>query len=141
MSGKIRIKLNRLPELKGDLRVKAGQAVRKAALDIEAEAKAHAPVDTGALKNSIYTASAGKSDYSAAASAAHSANPKAQLFPDKGKAGTLRAVVAVGVSYGALIEFGGVKRAGTPFMYPAAQKVLPEFEKAIQQLLSKLGQS
>lgn len=85
---------------------KAGQAVRKAATDIEAGAKAIAPVDTGNLRNSIGTS----------------------------MHGPLSAEVGPTAHYGIYVEFGTYKMAAQPYMGPAADRVEPSFVAAMEQL-------
>ena len=98
---------NDLPRLRGLVRQRAGQAVRKAASDIEAGAKDRAPVDTGALKNSIQAKSTGE----------------------------LSAEIGPGVDYGIYVELGTHKAAAQPYLVPAAEFVRPSFEAAMKQLL------
>lgn len=102
-----RIVFNRLPELRGQLRQRASQAVRKAALDIEARAKQVVPVRTGNLKNSIQTTM--ESD--------------------------LTAVVETAVEYAPYVELGTRRMAPRPFLGPAAEAVKPSFEAAVTELL------
>lgn len=86
----------------------AGRAVRKAAFDIEAIAKTKAPVDTGALRNSIgadFTASDG-----------------------------LTAMVGPTVNYAKYQEFGTRYITPQPFMGPAADIVGPQFEQAMAEI-------
>lgn len=101
-----RIVFNRLPELTDLIRARAGQAVRKAALDVEAGAKDRAPVDTGALANSI------------------------QMSAD----GELAATIAVGVAYGIYVEMGTARAAGQPYLVPATEAARPGFEAAMRRI-------
>lgn len=84
---------------------KAAQVVAKTAHDIEATAKSLAPVDTGALKNSI------GSDISA-----------------------LHAEIGPTVSYGIYQEFGTSRMAPHPFMGPALEQHTAAFLAAVEQL-------
>lgn len=104
---KLRIVFNDLPKLENELRTRAVAAVRKAAFDIEAEAKLKVPVDTGALKNSI------------------------QVWFE----GDLHAFIAPHMEYGHFVEFGTRKMAARPYMTPAAEKVRPDFLGAMQRLI------
>jgi phage protein, HK97 gp10 family len=85
----------------------AAAAVSKAVSDVEGHAKDHAPVDTGALKNSIQGRSTG----------------------------ALSGEVGVGVEYGIFQEFGTYKMAAQPFMTPAAEEVRPSFEAAMRRIV------
>jgi len=131
----------------------ARMAATKAAFDTEAEAKKEitlqvytgAPRDplnppTGAARASIYANVPGKSGYKAAASEAKGRNPKAVLFdevPISKLPSSPEAVVAVGVEYGANIEFGSTSRnmPARPYMEPAVNKVMPQFERFCLQNL------
>lgn len=96
----------RLAALPAELRAKAGDAVWKTASDIEADAKAAAPVRTGNLRNSI----------------------QAQ------RTGPLEALVSVGADYGIFVELGTVRRPATPYLGPAAERHRPAFLAAIASL-------
>jgi len=98
---------DRLPELRGELRRQASAAIRKAAFDIEAHAKAVVPVDTGNLKNSIQT-----------------------TMEDD-----LTAVVGTHVEYAPYVEFGTYKMSPRPYLGPAAEAVRPSLEADMKRLL------
>lgn len=85
---------------------KAGEVVRKSASDVEAQAKARAAVDTGAMRNSIGVR----------------------------MAGPLSAEIGPTVHYAQYVEFGTYKMAAQPFMGPAADAVAPSFIAAMEQL-------
>lgn len=107
-----RLVFDRLPELRGQLRERASQVVRKTAFDIEARAKATVPVRTGNLKNSIQTTM--ESD--------------------------LTAVVGTAVEYAPYVELGHHTRGGgyvppRPYLGPAAEAVRPSFIAAMKELL------
>ena len=103
--------LNRLTAdlLKAEAKTKAmaGMAVAKTALDCAASAKRHAPVDTGALRNSIGTSIAGD-------------RMSAEIGPT--------------VNYGAYVEFGTSRMAAQPYMGPAMDEVTPGFVSALEQI-------
>ena len=127
----------------GQTRTRAGQIVRKAALDAQAAAQAGAPVDTGALRASVFTVSAGASGYAASAAAvdaqAAAGQKRVAQFPPYEIAGTTRAAfaacVVVGVEYGYWVETGTTRRAARPFLLPAVEAQRGPFVKALQALL------
>ena len=88
----------------------ASQILRKAALDVEAEAKRLAPVDTGNLRASIGVD-----------------------LGDDGRSGTASATIGPTASYGIYLEHGTRRMAPRPYMGPALDKVAPGFEAAIGQ--------
>ena len=85
--------------------MKAVKAVRKAAFDVQARAQSIAPVDTGALRNSISTSVSG---------------PSAEVGPT--------------VHYGVYLEYGTSRMAPQPYRSPALEQVAPGFIAAIEQL-------
>lgn len=90
-------------------RKRLSAAVRKAAFDIEAQAKVSAPVDTGALKASIQATTTGELD----------------------------AEVAVGVEYGVYVELGTVKAGAQPYLGPAVDLVGPVFLAMVAAIIAK----
>lgn len=126
---------NHIGLVKAQARRKAEQIVRKTAFDIEAAAKANTPVDTGALKNSIYTATDKNSNYSEAAETARSKNPKANILVEGEKPESLTATVGPSVDYGIHVELGTHKKGARPFLGPAAEGARPAFLKAMESLL------
>ena len=91
---------------------RAQLVMRKTALDIEADAKAFAPVDTGFLKNSI-----GHSD-----------------LRRVGQYGVLEVEIGPSAEYGAFVEFGTSTQAPQAFMGPALDRRSPGFVQAMEQL-------
>ena len=97
---------SKVPRLRRQMKL-ASQVVRKTVLDIQANAQAAAPVDTGFLRNSI----------------------QAQMQSE------LTGEVTVGAGYAVWVEFGTSRRHATPFLLPAVERVRPAFEAAMRQLL------
>ena len=94
----------------------AAQAVvRKTALDVEKDAKAFAPVDTGNLKSSI-----GHSD-----------------MRTVGQSGVLEVEVGPTANYGAYVEFGTSQHGPAAFMGPAMDRQSSSFVKAMEQLAER----
>lgn len=91
---------------------RAQQVLRKTALDIEADAKAFAPVDTGNLRNSI-----GHSD-----------------LRTVGQSGVLEAEIGPTASYGAYVELGTSRMAPHAYMGPALDRRAPGFVAAMEAL-------
>ncbi|MFC0673549.1 HK97-gp10 family putative phage morphogenesis protein [Brachybacterium hainanense] len=88
---------------------RAREAMKKALNDIRAGAQARAPVDTGALRNSITTATQGNQDY---------------------------AIGEVGptVNYGGFVENGASQQRAQPYLRPATDAVIPGYEAALTRL-------
>ena len=83
-----------MPQLTAALRGKVADALNRAALSTEAEAKQLAPVDTGLLRNSIQaTKTATKAD--------------------------LKSETSVAAEYGVYVELGTVHQSAQPFISPA----------------------
>lgn len=101
---------NNFLRIRDELERGGGEIVRKAALDIEANAKSFAPVDTGTLKASI--------------SATHT--------------GPLTSIVGTPVEYAIHQEYGTVHQSGQPFMRPAVERVRPRYIEAFAKFLRGL---
>lgn len=86
---------------------KAQQVVAKAAHDIEGDGKRLAPVDTGALRNSIGTRISG---------------------------GGLTAEIGPTVDYAVFVEYGTRRMAPRAFMGPALDRHSGAFVQAVEQL-------
>lgn len=99
-------------------------AVAATAFAIQRQAQINAPVDTGALRNSIYTRIGNKPDgYSAMAAEVTSLNSGATLgeLPEPENATT--AYVGPSVEYGVYVELGTSKRGAQPYLGPAVDAV------------------
>lgn len=108
---------------------KCAIAVEKAAYDIEAHAKAMAPVDTGFLRAAIQAES---SQGKAVGNRLQRAGASTDFINFAvGGAGGLRWEVTSYASYSAYLEFGTRKMAAQPYMTPAAELVRPQLRRAI----------
>lgn len=92
---------------------RAGAVMGKALNDIAAGAANRAPVDTGALRNSVTT----------------------QV---SGSGGTLRGEVGPTVNYARYVEQGTSRMRAQPFLRPATDAVLPGYEAALAQLTEEV---
>lgn len=95
----------------GRVGLKAAAALRKTAYDIEADAKALAPVDTGNLRNSISSTIAGD-----------------------GRTGQMTAEVGPTAEYGIHQEYGTSTQPGTPFLGPAFDRRAPLYTQALAKI-------
>ncbi|MDQ5960160.1 MAG: hypothetical protein QG592_1242 [Pseudomonadota bacterium] len=107
----VTIKFNRFPEIAAALPGQTKAVVRKAAFDVEGQAKNRVPVDTGALKSSILT---------------------------EIENGGLAAEVAPHENYALFVELGTRRMSAQPYMIPAADAVRPAFIAACEQMLKGL---
>lgn len=133
----IHIVYNKFPELIRKSPEKAKELVKKAAFELEARAKLEAKVDTGFMRNSIYTVTFAGSGYAAAKQAAEAANPDARMIGEVGTPGEYQAFVAVGAEYAIYVEYGTRFMAAQPFMTPAVEQVRKSFERAVKDELVK----
>lgn len=85
------------------MRAKLGEVIAKTAHDVQAQAAAGAPVDTGYLRSSI----------------------QAIQVDD------LSWQVVVGAEYGIYVEMGTYKMAAQPYLEPAVELVRPGFDAAV----------
>lgn len=95
----------------GRIGAAAAAALRKTVLDIEADAKQLAPVDTGDLRNSI----------------------SSDVFGD-GRNGAMTAEVGPTVEYGIYQEYGTSTQPGQPFLGPAYDRRIAPYSEALAQL-------
>jgi HK97 gp10 family phage protein len=101
---------------KGAVGRKAAVVVRRYALEVERFGKLFAPVDTGALKNSITTDVEGD-----------------------GRFGAITASVGPTVHYGKYVEYGTRYMAPQAYMGPALDRVGPSFVAACAAIGQPLG--
>lgn len=100
---------SKIPELAGALRRDASRLIRTTAFHIEGQAKILAPVDTGALRNSIQTTVISE----------------------------LEAEVSVGVEYGIYQELGTTRMPPQPFLGPSFEEARKPFEAGVRKLVKK----
>lgn len=103
-----RLDTRELDRIIRDAPVKAEKALAAAAFQVQAVAQTLAPVDTGALKNSIGTERKSRFTY----------------------------WVADGVEYGIYQEFGTSRMAAQPFMVPAVEQVSKDFERMLSEIVT-----
>lgn len=103
-----RLDTRELDRIIRDAPVKAEKALSAAAFQVRAVAQTLAPVDTGALKNSIGTERKSRFTY----------------------------WVADGVEYGIYQEFGTSRMAAQPFMVPAVEQVSKDFERMLSEIVT-----
>jgi HK97 gp10 family phage protein len=115
---------------------KRDEIVAKAAFEIEANAKKLAPVDTGALKNSIFTKTKKRSGYRGAAADAQDKNPEVKNLPESEfEPGDNEAVVGSSVEYAFWVEMGHHKVSARPFLGTAYEMVKAKFDKMLKELV------
>lgn len=102
-------------------------AVTKTALAVEARAKIKAPVDTGALRASIYTSLKAGDKFDRARAEALARRPGTTVGPLPTPRDDHTAYVGPSVEYGAAVELGSARRAGTPYLQPAVRETEREF--------------
>lgn len=102
----ITVDLGPLQDLRANLQERAHALLDKVAFDIEASAKGNAPVDTGALRSSIYVSgtSGGGSNYSAARADAASRNEDVQFHPEEKPETPFVRIIGVSVIYALIVE-------------------------------------
>ena len=155
---------NHFPQISEQLHKAVSKVVKKVAFDLQSEAASLAPVDTGFLRNSIYTVTSDKSTYGGGVQKAGSirankrgtysglsaqrylgrvARQKAQeamlLSEVAGPPNEWTAYVAVGASYGIYLEFGTRHMPAKPYFFPAVETARGSFESAIGAIESELS--
>jgi HK97 gp10 family phage protein len=114
----------------------ARQVLEGLAYKVESQAKQNAPVQTGALRNSIYTMTKSASNFSRSITnilvgfekrnvQSGSFNIEERPAPE----GDVIATVGPSVDYGAYVELGTGKMAARPYLLPAFEAVVAAFNK------------
>lgn len=120
---------NHLPELAKALRHAASQLMRKACFDIQANAAAAAPVDTGFMKSALYVITgAGDNTYG------QGVGNGPLLPPVEAPTSETEGVIAGGAEYTAYVELGTSRMPARPFLLPAAESEREPFEQAFSRL-------
>lgn len=99
---------NDLPAITARMLPLVEAIVAKTALDVEADAKTRAPVDTGTLRNSIQATKVGAAYWR----------------------------VTVGADYGVHVEWGTRFMGARPFLRPALTSITPTFREAMRQVVT-----
>jgi HK97 gp10 family phage protein len=97
-----------LDRITAQMRPGAAAIIEKYGMAITGEAASNAPVDTGALKNSITS--------------------------ESGMTGEMTFTVKDGVEYGQFVELGTHKMASQPFLVPALESWADRFIQAFKEL-------
>lgn len=101
------VEQNNWAKISRQLEDQADMIVRKTAMDLEAQAKVRAAVDTGVMRGSIQASAVGPRHWR----------------------------VTVGAEYGLYVEYGTRFAAPQPFMGPAVDLVWPSFQAAMRKVL------
>lgn len=136
----------RLPALQEKIEAEVSKVVRKAAFDIEAQAKINAPVLTGALRNSIYTrlpdgvysANAPSSYAQVVEQAKAKGGPSMKFVAEHVVKDELSAAVAVAAAYGRVVH--EVHKSRSHYLERALRAVEPVFQKAVNAAVHKAVQ-
>lgn len=130
MTGKVVWKLDtkELDRIAKQLNTNRDAIIRRAAFEVEREAKQNAPYDTTALKNSIYTVTGKDNGYATASKNVKRKRPEAQTeaFPTPPKGS---AFVGACVEYAEYVEYPGAVRKGgeRPYLTPAFETVTNKY--------------
>lgn len=143
VSARISVRSNRIPQVIAHITANAQKAVTDTAASIQTMASQIAPIDTGALRNSIYVNTGTDSDYSTRVATASSLNrdmvPLDEISPEfviplSGTNTGNVAVVGVAAHYGIFLEEGTVFQPPQSFMRPAAESSSDDFSQAMQHV-------
>lgn len=114
-------------------------AVRAIAFQIEGRAKKLAPVDTGALRNSMHTVTHNTSTFGEAVARMQKNKKQRDIVvteipkPDKERV----AHVGAGVEYAICVEFGTSRMAAQPFLFPATEAVEAYTKHYVEKAIEK----
>ena len=131
---------------------RAARIIKATAFQVEAEAKSRAPVDTGALKNSIYSNLYGQSGLARMAlqaqrktvvmrrRASKRVRARAQRWADKRyiplpqPGSVYEAIVGPSVNYAIYLEFGTFRMAAKPYLKPAVEAARAQYAERWKEL-------
>jgi len=133
----VEIDTDRLNRLIRKIPGNVADAVAAVAFSIERAAKINAPVDTGALRASIYTRIGQRDNYQMALSEAASRKPDVAMGQLPQPENSTTAYVGPGVEYGVHVELGTSKRGAQPFLTPAVRQV----ERSLSEHFGKVADS
>jgi len=143
----IKLTDDRLKNIADEVRSKASALVRRTAFAVEREAKVNAPVDTGFLRNSIYTVTDRGSSYDCtwyratrALAKRHAGERRSSktkewrrvmglMLDEVDTPGDLTAIVAVGAEYGIHVEY-----LHKPFFTPAVDNARRDWDAGLREL-------
>ena len=105
---------NHIPQVMAAVHTGMVKAVAETTHAVRDEAKQHAAVDTGYMRDHVYAVTSEGSDYQGGALS----------LPEAPKPSSdLEGVAASGASYSLFVELGTSRMAAQPFMTPAAESV------------------
>ena len=133
-----KLDMSGLERIERELLPKAEALVNKTAFDLQGRAQNNAPVDTSALRNSIYTVTRKSDGFQAAASVAQTQNPKVEIAPIPSPTEELAAHVGPSVEYGIYQELGTVHIGAHPFLVPAVESLRSTWKAAWKALFESL---
>lgn len=115
------------------------KAIVATAFDVAGLAAEFAPLQTGALKASIFVKTHSSNGFSAAESAASGMNPEAEIHdPTPDTPPLMTAYVAPGMNYAAYQEFGTSRMPAHPFLTPAVETADDFFIYEIKKIFDEV---
>jgi HK97 gp10 family phage protein len=118
---------------------RVAKVVRDTAYAIVDRARELAPVDTGALRESIYAVTDTQSEYGMAAAHAQALRPEIVPLEPIQPVGPYEAGVGIAAPYWLYLEFGTMNRPARPFLTPAVEETRPKFEQGMAEALEPNG--
>lgn len=114
------------------------KALKIAAFEVEREAKMNAPVDTGALRNSIYTrvGSNDSGDFQQVKGEVENRNEGAEVVELPRPRSEDTAVVGPSVEYAVYVEYGTHNQSAQPFLTPAVETVTSKLDRIFRQVFT-----
>lgn len=131
----VKLDVRKLNRIIRNLPGNTSEAIASVAFSIERKAKMKAPVDTGALRASIYTRVGTRKDgFQQAAAAAKSREPNAELHELPQPENNQTAHVGPSTNYGIWVEYGTHRMAAQPFLTPAVREVESELARHFKKV-------
>jgi HK97 gp10 family phage protein len=140
----LRVRYNNVAQLVLHITQQTRAAVDQTASDIQANASARAPRDTGSLAESIYVTNGTDSDYVERVGSAESLNhnvvildeidPEFAISLGGGPAATYASVVGVAAAHGIFQELGTRFQSPQPFLIGSVEVARDEFTNLMSQV-------
>ena len=139
------VRFDRTRQVAALIGLNSQNTVDQAARDLQTLAYQLSPVDTGALRNSIYVNNGSTSDYQTRVGTAERLNPDMEALEEippefaislsgGAASGDYITVVGVAAHYGIFLEEGTVNQPPQSFMRPASEAISDEFQASMARI-------
>ena len=119
----IKLDTRQLDKIAASLNTNRDKVLKAFAFQIEGKAKELAPVDTGAMRASIYTVTKDSDGYESARAASQAQNANVATGKHPTPSGKVIANVGPCVEYAGFVELGTSRMSARPYLVPAVEQM------------------